>query len=113
MFRRRIYAQGFTVIAMVVGSVYYAGDREKRKELEGIMSEQKRKEKHEKWVRELEARDEEEKAVKEVLRRRQEEADRLARTYPESRTVVEEMERRGLLPGWHIVERLRWARRED
>ncbi|KAF2103496.1 altered inheritance of mitochondria protein 31, mitochondrial [Rhizodiscina lignyota] len=64
MFRRRIYAQGFTVIAMVLGSVYWQADREKRKELEGIMSETKKKEKHEKWLRELEARDQEEKEMR-------------------------------------------------
>ena len=67
MFRRRIYAQGFTVLAMFVGSVYWSKDREKRKELEGIMSETKKKEKHEKWLRELEARDDEEREMRAQL----------------------------------------------
>ena len=49
---------------MVIGSIYYSKDREKRKELDGIMSETKKKEKHEKWLRELEARDEEDKEMR-------------------------------------------------
>jgi len=61
MFRARIYAQGFTLVAMVAGSMYWETDRQKRKEFEGVLAEQKAKEKNEAWIRELEARDKEEK----------------------------------------------------
>jgi len=63
MFRMRIYAQGFTLLAMVAGSMYWAKDREKRKEFEGAVAEQKAKEKNQAWIRELEARDREDKEI--------------------------------------------------
>lgn len=46
---------------MVAGSMYWETDRQKRKEFEGVLAEQKAKEKNEAWIRELEARDQEEK----------------------------------------------------
>lgn len=49
---------------MVAGSMYWNSDRTKRKEFEGVLAEQKAKEKNEAWIRELEARDEEEKEIK-------------------------------------------------
>jgi len=61
MFRRRIYAQGFTILAMLAGSAYWETDRKRRKEFEGLTEEKKKKEKHDAWIRELEARDEENK----------------------------------------------------
>lgn len=64
MFRLRIMGQFFTIVAMVAGSMYYATEREKRKEFEGLLSQNRAKEKHEAWLRELEARDEEEKEMK-------------------------------------------------
>jgi hypothetical protein len=64
MFRARIYAQGFTLVAMVAGSMYWQTDRQKRKEFEGVVAERKAKEKNEAWIRELEARDEEEKELR-------------------------------------------------
>jgi Flp pilus assembly protein TadB len=64
MFRARIYAQGFTIVAMVAGSMYWQTDRQKRKEFEGVIAEQKAREKNQAWIRELEARDEEEKELK-------------------------------------------------
>lgn len=64
MFRARIYAQGFTLVAMLAGSVYWQQDREKRKEFDGVIAEKKAKEKNEAWIKELEARDEEEKQIK-------------------------------------------------
>ncbi|KAG0645659.1 Respiratory supercomplex factor [Hyphodiscus hymeniophilus] len=64
MFRARIAAQGFTLVAMVAGSVYWQSDRDKRKEFDGVVAERKAKEKNEAWIRELEARDEEEKEIK-------------------------------------------------
>lgn len=64
MFRRRIYAQGFTVMAMLVGSIYWESDRKKRNEYEELIEDKKRKERHESWLKELEARDEEEQEFK-------------------------------------------------
>ncbi len=64
MFRHRIYAQGFTLLAMVAGSMYYKTDRIRRKEFEGVIAEKKAKEKNEAWIRELEARDREDKEWK-------------------------------------------------
>jgi len=63
MFRARIYAQGFTLLAVVAGGMYYKSDREKRKQFEGVLAETKAKEKNEAWIKELEARDLEEKAL--------------------------------------------------
>ncbi|PBP26817.1 hypothetical protein BUE80_DR002249 [Diplocarpon rosae] len=64
MFRARIYAQGFTLLAMVGGSMYWQTDRQKRKEFDEVVAEKKAKEKNEAWIRELEARDAEEKEIK-------------------------------------------------
>ncbi|KAI9645305.1 Respiratory supercomplex factor 1, mitochondrial [Ciborinia camelliae] len=75
MFRARIYAQGFTLVAMVAGSMYWDSDRKKRKEFEGVLAEQKAKEKNEAWIRELEARDEEEKEMKRVRDERRRRAE--------------------------------------
>ncbi len=61
MFRFRIYAQGFTLICMILGSVYYQKDRDKRKKFEGALAERKSQEKRDAWIRELEIRDEEDK----------------------------------------------------
>ncbi|KAJ9658456.1 Respiratory supercomplex factor 1, mitochondrial [Coniosporium apollinis] len=72
MFRRRIYAQGFTLIAMLAGSVYWSKDRDKRKEFEGMVAERKRQDKHQAWLRELEARDVEEKMFRARLERARE-----------------------------------------
>lgn len=72
MFRRRIYAQGFTLIAMLAGSVYWSKDRDKRKEFEGVVAERKRQDKHQAWLRELEARDVEEKMFRARLERARE-----------------------------------------
>ncbi|EAQ83017.1 hypothetical protein CHGG_10835 [Chaetomium globosum CBS 148.51] len=67
MFRARVAAQGFTVLAMVGGGMYYAEDRNKRKELGKLKQQQEAEEKRQKWIRELEARDEEEKALQEMM----------------------------------------------
>jgi len=77
MFRRRIYAQGFTIAALVAGSTYWKGDQEKRKEFEKVEGEKRRIEKRDKWLRELEMRDEEDNLLREEARRRgQRRADR-------------------------------------
>lgn len=74
MLRGRIYAQGFTLIALVVGSVYYETDRTKRKQFDGLVKERKHREKNEAWIRELEFRDEEDKLMKERRRKMMEQA---------------------------------------
>ncbi|EMC94477.1 hypothetical protein BAUCODRAFT_48025, partial [Baudoinia panamericana UAMH 10762] len=60
MFRRRIYAQGLTILAVVGGSAYWETDRKKRAEYDTLVEDKRKKEKHEAWLRELEAREEEE-----------------------------------------------------
>lgn len=74
MFRARVAAQGFTVLAMVAGGLYYAEDRLKQRELWKLKQEQEAEEKRQKWIKELEARDEEEKALKEMMERRRKRA---------------------------------------
>ncbi|KAF2454253.1 hypoxia induced protein conserved region-domain-containing protein [Lineolata rhizophorae] len=69
MFRRRIYAQGFTILAMVAGSIYWREDHAKRKEFEKAVEGRKQTERRDAWLRELEARDEEEKAMRAKLER--------------------------------------------
>lgn len=64
MFRARIYAQGFTLVAMVAGSMYWQTDRQKRKEFDAVVAEQKAKEKNQLWIKELEARDQEDKELR-------------------------------------------------
>ncbi|KAM0255091.1 hypothetical protein ACHAQJ_006095 [Trichoderma viride] len=70
MFRARIAAQGFTVVAMVAGSMYYNKDREKSKELRKLQEERDAEERRQKWIRELEVRDEEEKAMKALIQQK-------------------------------------------
>lgn len=62
-------------MAMLVGSMYWQKDREKRKEFEGVVAERQRAEKREKWLRELEARDEEEKMFRAMMERRNREKE--------------------------------------
>ncbi|KAH0537173.1 Respiratory supercomplex factor 1, mitochondrial [Glutinoglossum americanum] len=90
MFRARIYAQGFTLLALAVGSFYYGKEREKRKEFQGMVAEKKALEKREAWIRELEARDQEEKELREKRKRAREESGM-------AKSVIEWGERRGLL----------------
>ena len=82
MFRARIYAQGFTLLCLVAGSYYYAEDRDKRKQFEGVKAERKAREKNEAWIRELEARDREDREeerrkgeVRKEMKRRMEERE--------------------------------------
>ncbi|KAK1713418.1 hypothetical protein CaCOL14_009360 [Colletotrichum acutatum] len=71
MFRARVAAQGFTVFAMLAGSMYYNKDRERTAELRKIKEAKDAEEQRQRWIRELEARDEEEKALKaRMLQRR-------------------------------------------
>ncbi|MCJ1312765.1 Respiratory supercomplex factor 1, mitochondrial [Agyrium rufum] len=63
MFRARIYAQGFTLVAICAGSFYWREDRDKRKELSGVLAEKKAQEKRDAWIRELEVRDAEDTII--------------------------------------------------
>jgi hypothetical protein len=65
MFRARIYAQGFTLVALVAGSIFYKDDRLKRKRFESAVEDKKAAEKRDKWLRELEARDKDDREWRE------------------------------------------------
>jgi hypothetical protein len=69
-FRRRLYAQAFTIAVLVAGNMYWQKDRVKRKEYEKMVAEKQAMEKRERWLKELEQRDEEEKAWKERMQKR-------------------------------------------
>lgn len=70
MFRARVAAQGFTLLAVVAGGMYYSADRAKSAELRQLQEQQSAEEKRAKWIRELEVRDEEEKALRARLEAR-------------------------------------------
>jgi len=61
MFRARIYAQAFTLVAMVAGGLYYKTERRQRQELDQAIAERKNQEKRDAWLKELEIRDQEDK----------------------------------------------------
>lgn len=63
MFRARIYAQGFTLAAMLGGSVYYKKQRDEEKEVDVAKAKIDAKAKQMAWIRELEIRDKEDKEV--------------------------------------------------
>ncbi|KAF1914039.1 hypoxia induced protein conserved region-domain-containing protein, partial [Ampelomyces quisqualis] len=63
-FRRRLYAQSFTIAVLVAGNFYWQKDRMKRKDYKKMKAEKERKEQRERWLRELEMRDEEDNAWK-------------------------------------------------
>lgn len=66
MFRRRIYAQGFTILAMLGGSFYWESDRVKRQKYDQLSEEKRKQERREAWLRELEARDKEEDDLRRI-----------------------------------------------
>lgn len=61
MFRARIYAQGFTLFAVVAGGMYYKTERKQRREFEQALEARKSQEKRDAWLRELEIRDKEDR----------------------------------------------------
>lgn len=69
-FRRRLYAQAFTIAVLVAGNMYWQKDRLKRKEYEKKVAEKERMDKRDRWLRELEMRDEEDKAWKDRMAKR-------------------------------------------
>ncbi|KAF2840465.1 altered inheritance of mitochondria protein 31, mitochondrial [Patellaria atrata CBS 101060] len=87
MFRRRIYAQGFTLVAIVAGSFYWQSDRVKRKEFEAVVKEKADREKHAKWIAELEARDRENQEIKSLRRAAKEKREKQLAEKFEEKTV--------------------------
>ena len=65
MFRARIYAQGFTLVALVAGSIFYKDDRMRRKRFDMAVEDKKAAEKRDRWLRELEMRDTEDREWRE------------------------------------------------
>jgi hypothetical protein len=65
MFRARIYAQFFTLLAVVAGGMYYKTERQQRREFERMVEERKAQEKRDAWLRELEHREKEDKGWRE------------------------------------------------
>lgn len=61
MFRARIYAQGFTLVAVVAGGMYFKTERKQRREFEQAVEARKSQEKRDAWLRELEVRDQEDR----------------------------------------------------
>ncbi|OAA60593.1 Hypoxia induced protein, domain protein [Niveomyces insectorum RCEF 264] len=78
MFRARVLAQGFTVLAMVGGGIYYGAERQKERALWKVQQAQKDEDKRVRWIRELEARDAEEKALQAKAAERRERRERRA-----------------------------------
>ncbi|KAJ5891688.1 Altered inheritance of mitochondria protein 31 mitochondrial [Penicillium subrubescens] len=65
MFRARIYAQAFTLVALVAGGMYFKTERKQRREFEQAVEERKAQEKRDAWLRELEIRDKEDREWRE------------------------------------------------
>ncbi|KAF2752134.1 mitochondrial hypoxia responsive domain-containing protein [Sporormia fimetaria CBS 119925] len=82
-FRRRLYAQAFTIAVLVAGNLYWQKDRSKRKEYEKARAEKEAADKRDRWLRELEVRDAEEKAWRERM------ANRAAKRQGEPKGVTE------------------------
>lgn len=72
MFRARVLAQGFTIVAIVAGGLYFGAERAHEREEWKVQQDQKAEEKRQRWIRELEARDEEEKDLQARLEKRRE-----------------------------------------
>lgn len=70
MFRARVLAQAFTIVAIVAGGLYFGAERHKERELWKLKEEEKAEENRQKWIKELEARDDEEKELKSRLDKR-------------------------------------------
>lgn len=72
MFRARVLAQGFTIVAIVAGGLYFGAERNQEREMWKAQQEEKADEKRRRWIRELEVRDEEEQALRARLDKRRE-----------------------------------------
>lgn len=65
MFRARIYAQAFTLVALVAGGMYFKTERQQRREFDQAVEVRKKQEKRDAWLRELEIRDKEDREWRE------------------------------------------------
>lgn len=65
MFRARIYAQAFTLLAVVAGGMYFKTERQQRREFEKVVEARRAQEKRDAWLRELEIRDQEDREWRE------------------------------------------------
>ncbi|KAJ9489500.1 hypothetical protein VN97_g3787 [Penicillium thymicola] len=65
MFRARIYAQAFTLVALVAGGMYFKTERQQRREFDQALEVRKKQEKRDAWLRELEIRDKEDREWRE------------------------------------------------
>ncbi|KAJ2900406.1 hypothetical protein MKZ38_002463 [Zalerion maritima] len=90
MFRARVYAQGFTIAAIVAGGSYYGADRKKRKELDKVKAEKEAEERRQQWIHELEVRDEEDKAFRDRLVKRKEKRDGNGANIKEAGSIAEQ-----------------------
>lgn len=94
MFRARIYAQGFTLVAVVAGSIFYEDERLKRRTFEKALEAKKALEKRERWIAELEARDADDRAWRAKIEQESgeaaERAERAAQTARIARNAVED-----------------------
>lgn len=89
MFRARIYAQGFTLLALVAGSIFYKDERMRRKAFEVAVEEKKNAEKREKWLAELEARDREDQQWREKIEKASQMASQVDSFVSEGKEDVE------------------------
>lgn len=124
MFRARIYAQGFTLVAIVAGSIFYQDERLKRKSFEKAIEQKKALEKREKWLAELEARDAEDRAWRQRIEQESgEAAERVERAAEKakkaaavaqnafaSKSVKETLVDQGWVPGTWFRTREAWRR---
>jgi hypothetical protein len=128
MFRARLYAQAFTLVAIVAGGIYYKEDRAKRKIFTDAMAEKKAQEKRDRWIQELEARDKEDSEWRDrhaAIERAAKEASNAASTMTKSvkdaagnivdgvaKSMMEKEDRRGgvLEAVRELVQRSPWSR---
>ncbi|KAA8649027.1 respiratory supercomplex assembly factor RCF1 [Aspergillus tanneri] len=104
MFRARIYAQFFTLIAVVAGGMYYKTERQQRREFDQMVEERKSQEKRDAWLRELEIRDKEDQGWRErhaTIEAAAKEVGKMpaAKSMPEqdaARSVVESSDRKSI-----------------
>jgi hypothetical protein len=90
MFRARIYAQGFTLVCIVAGGLFYKDERLKRALFEQKVEEKKTLEKRERWLAELEARDREDREWREKIEKQSREAGPAAQKIVDASKKVEE-----------------------
>ncbi|GLB03198.1 respiratory supercomplex factor 1, mitochondrial [Aspergillus tubingensis] len=102
MFRARIYAQFFTLIAVVAGGMYYGSERKQRREFEQMVEARKSQEKRDAWLRELEIRDKEDRGWRErhaAIEAAANEAAHAKKSFPEqdaARSAIEPSEQKSI-----------------